>query len=285
MWASSGGRLECGAACARNVAPASRCQIPRLPLCFAALQREVQDCVASMTIPCSAITRVKEAANLGTVAAAYLRLRPAGRDSLSAKCLWHGSGKERTSSLFVHPQAGYYKCFSCGVGGDVLDFICAVEHCAFPEAVRLLADRYGIAIEPSRYDAATERRARAYAAELAQEMHWWWSGVRLTLVRRQHTLVDIERRAEAWLAARVDAEDSPAVDYAWFWLVEAGRLWAEVQAQVDWIDGASADDLKRGYEKVRGKVRPRWARERAAWAVLREGLESEIRATEGAVAA
>jgi DNA primase len=59
-------------------------------------------------------------------------------------CPFHS---EQTASLAVSREAGLFHCFGCGAGGDVIRFIERAEHVSFPEAVRRLARRAGIALE------------------------------------------------------------------------------------------------------------------------------------------
>ena len=55
-------------------------------------------------------------------------------------CPFHG---EKTPSFHVYGDKGFFKCFGCGVGGDVIRFIELYDKISFPEAVRQLAARAG----------------------------------------------------------------------------------------------------------------------------------------------
>lgn len=68
---------------------------------------------------------------------------------------------ERTPSFSVHPGEKLYHCFGCGVGGDLFDFVQATENVDFPEAVELLADRYGVEVVREKEDPEAEKRRRA----------------------------------------------------------------------------------------------------------------------------
>ncbi len=74
----------------------------------------------------------------------YVSLRKRGND-LVGLCPFHG---EKTPSFHVHPDKGFFKCFGCGAGGDVITFASKIENLAFPDAVRMLAGRAGIELEP-----------------------------------------------------------------------------------------------------------------------------------------
>ena len=61
-----------------------------------------------------------------------------------ALCPFHD---DHNPSLELNPERQSYKCWSCGAGGDIFDFVKSYEHVDFPEALRMLADRAGIVLE------------------------------------------------------------------------------------------------------------------------------------------
>ena len=76
-------------------------------------------------------------------------------------CPFHG---EKTPSLHVNGDKGFFHCFGCGVGGDVIKFIELYEKVSFPEAVRQLASRVGLPVpepEENRQDAEMQREREA----------------------------------------------------------------------------------------------------------------------------
>lgn len=81
-------------------------------------------------------------------------------------CPFHA---EKTPSFHVNRERGFFKCFGCGVGGDVFKFVELQQKVAFPEAVRLLAGRFGVPI-PEPEDAAQDRAAAA-EREALLKMH------------------------------------------------------------------------------------------------------------------
>ncbi len=97
-------------------------------------------------------SRVDIAAFIGQ----YVALRQRGRD-LVGLCPFHG---EKTPSFHVHPDQGYFKCFGCGAAGDVIGFVQKLENVPFPEAVRMLATKAGIELEPENPGAARARSER-----------------------------------------------------------------------------------------------------------------------------
>src|SRR5437879_12941439 len=69
-------------------------------------------------------------------------LRRRGRSAV-ALCPFHA---EKTPSFTVSEERGFFHCFGCGVHGDVFAFVMRTESLAFPEAVRRVAERFGIPV-------------------------------------------------------------------------------------------------------------------------------------------
>lgn len=222
-------------------------------------------------------TRIKEAANLQAVVGEFVRLRPAGADTLVGLCPFHN---EKSPSFKVHPTKGFYKCFGCGATGDAITFTRHTQGLSFPAAARQLAEQYGVSLTDQA--AHVTREQLAYARQLAAECAWWWARVRLYCTAQQHVLVGIEKRAAAFLAARVDAEDSPGIEYAWWWIANAGRMYAEWQARADRINEMAPADLMAGYREVRVRVRPGFEEDRLMWAGYRAEMVQALRGMEGA---
>lgn len=84
-----------------------------------------------------------EAAKAEEVVGDFVTLRRRG-SSLLGLCPFHG---EKTPSFNVNIARNIYKCFGCGRAGDSVNFLMEHEHLSFPEALRWLARKYGIAIE------------------------------------------------------------------------------------------------------------------------------------------
>ena len=87
------------------------------------------------------IEAVRERARIEDVVGEHVTLKSAGVGSLKGLCPFHD---ERTPSFHVRPQLGYWHCFGCGEGGDVISFIEKINHLGFAEAVEYLADRTGV---------------------------------------------------------------------------------------------------------------------------------------------
>ncbi|HSA54015.1 MAG TPA: CHC2 zinc finger domain-containing protein, partial [Yinghuangia sp.] len=78
------------------------------------------------------VKRVREAARIEDVVGEHLQLRNAGGGNLKGLCPFHD---EKSPSFNVSPAKGFYHCFGCQEGGDVLDFVQKVEHLTFSETV------------------------------------------------------------------------------------------------------------------------------------------------------
>ncbi len=101
---------------------------------------------------------VRAGADIVDVVSEVVSLRRAGR-SLTGLCPFH---QEKTPSFHVDPAKQVYYCFGCRAGGDVFDFIMTLHNVPFPEAVRWLGDKLGIAPPAPRHaaEAEADRRRR-----------------------------------------------------------------------------------------------------------------------------
>ncbi|WP_101929193.1 DNA primase [Varibaculum cambriense] len=89
------------------------------------------------------IDQVRERARIDEIVGEQVALRPAGVGALKGLCPFHD---ERTPSFHVRPAQGYYHCFGCGEGGDVIKFVENIHHLSFAEAVQYLADKTGVTL-------------------------------------------------------------------------------------------------------------------------------------------
>ena len=110
----------------------------------------------------STLREILARTDIGAFIGTYVQLRKRGND-LVGLCPFHG---EKTPSFHVHPDRGFFKCFGCGAGGDVIKFVQQLENLSFPEAARVLARRAGIELEAESPAAARVRseRDQIYAA-------------------------------------------------------------------------------------------------------------------------
>jgi DNA primase len=110
--------------------------------------------------------RVKQQADIVRVVGEYVRLKKSGQN-FTGLCPFHA---EKSPSFAVHPTKQIYHCFGCGVGGDVFKFVMEMEKCPFPEAIRIVAEKCGIAVPQARERSPEERKENQQRAALV-EMH------------------------------------------------------------------------------------------------------------------
>ena len=104
----------------------------------------------------SFIEQVRNSISIVDLVSGYVRLQKKGKDH-AALCPVH---HEKTPSFLVSESKGIFKCFGCGVGGDIFEFVMLLENLTFPESVQHLAERYGIALPQASKESgqATEKR-------------------------------------------------------------------------------------------------------------------------------
>ena len=95
-----------------------------------------------MAIPESFLDELVARSEISEVVSSYVHLTRKG-NNLWGLCPFHN---EKTPSFSVSTEKQIYKCFGCGKGGGVINFIMEIEHLPFVEAVRLLAQRAGMEV-------------------------------------------------------------------------------------------------------------------------------------------
>ena len=110
--------------------------------------------------------RVKQQADIVRVIGEWVQLKKAGQN-YRGLCPFHS---EKSPSFNVHPVRQIYHCFGCQVGGDVFKFVMEMEKCPFPEAIRIVAEKCGIAVPAPRERSPEERRENQQRSLLI-EMH------------------------------------------------------------------------------------------------------------------
>ncbi|SFJ59235.1 DNA primase [Streptosporangium canum] len=121
---------------------------------------------------------MRERSPIADIVGEHIQLRNAGGGNLKGLCPFHD---EKSPSFNVTPTRGYWYCFGCAEGGDVITFVRRLEHLSFGEAVERLANRAGIQLryeqggyvpgreqgERSRLIEAHRAAAEFYAAKLS----------------------------------------------------------------------------------------------------------------------
>jgi len=121
-------------------------------------------------IDTATIDAIKLRTDIEEVVSDYVSLKRKGKN-LWACCPFHN---EKTPSFSISPEKGFYKCFGCGKGGDSIDFIMEIEKVSYVEALRYLANKYGIDIAeeaptPSEIAEQTERESLLIALGFARD--------------------------------------------------------------------------------------------------------------------
>lgn len=122
-------------------------------------------------IPKEVIEQVRQSSDIVEIIDGYVPLKKAG-STYKACCPFH---QEKTPSFNVNPARQMFKCFGCGKGGSVIDFIMLYENLDFPATVRLLANRAHIPI-PEAYSAenTAEQNQRERLLNLHAAVAAWW---------------------------------------------------------------------------------------------------------------
>jgi DNA primase len=88
------------------------------------------------------VEQLKSSIDIVKVIGEYVRLKRVGATGrYVGLCPFH---QEKTGSFNVNQSRQFYKCFGCGVGGDVLKFVMEIDGLTFPEALKMLAESHGI---------------------------------------------------------------------------------------------------------------------------------------------
>jgi len=89
------------------------------------------------------IDRIRDLADIVDVVSQFVDLKNRGNNYFGL-CPFHN---EKTPSFSVAPAKQIYHCFGCGKGGNVFSFIMDYQKISFPEAIKVLADKYNVNLE------------------------------------------------------------------------------------------------------------------------------------------
>ena len=108
---------------------------------------------------------LKQQADIVRVVGDYVRLKKSGAQNYSGLCPFHG---EKTPSFSVHATRQFYHCFGCGASGDVFSFVQKLENVSFPEAVRVVAQKMGVAMPRISFSSPEEAREAQHRTALLE---------------------------------------------------------------------------------------------------------------------
>ena len=93
-------------------------------------------------IPEDKISEIRNTVDIVSVISEAVLLKKSGRNYIGL-CPFHS---EKTPSFTVSPEKQIFHCFGCGKGGNVFTFLMNQSGFTFPEAVRTLANQYGLSL-------------------------------------------------------------------------------------------------------------------------------------------
>lgn len=104
------------------------------------------------------IDNIKDSGNIVDLISEYVELKKTG-SSYQGLCPFHN---EKTPSFSVSEEGQFFKCFGCGEGGDIINFIMKIENLEFVEAIKFLADKYGIVLRGQNIDERKLKRKELF---------------------------------------------------------------------------------------------------------------------------
>lgn len=110
-----------------------------------------------MRLSDSFLEELRSRVDIESVISPYVSLRRRGKN-LVGLCPFHN---EKTPSFTVYPENDSFYCFGCGVGGDVITFVRRIENLDYLEAVKMLADRAGMALPEDGFDDSMAKQRTA----------------------------------------------------------------------------------------------------------------------------
>jgi DNA primase len=108
-----------------------------------------------MAYPSDFAQNLKLQADIVRIIGDYVSLRRTGAQNYSGLCPFH---KEKTPSFSVHATRQFYHCFGCGASGDVFSFVQKIENVSFPESVRAVAQKLGVAMPKQAFSTEAEAK-------------------------------------------------------------------------------------------------------------------------------
>ena len=125
-----------------------------------------------MRFPQTFIDDLKRQTDIVRVIQDYVTLKKKGANWMAC-CPFH---KEKTPSFSVSPAKEIFYCFGCHKGGNVFSFVMEMERVSFPEAIKIVADKTGMALPKMEVDSRFEAR-RSEIDDVLQLNRWaleWW---------------------------------------------------------------------------------------------------------------
>lgn len=97
------------------------------------------------------------------VVSRYVSVKPSGKN-FACICPFH---EDSSPSMTINQEKGFFHCFGCGEGGDVIKFLMKIDHLEFPEALRRLANEAGVSLTNQAGASDKYRKLRELADRVA----------------------------------------------------------------------------------------------------------------------
>lgn len=136
------------------------------------------------------IEDIKKRLPVSEVVSQYVKLTRKG-DRHWGLCPFH---HEKTPSFTVLDSGGFYKCFGCGKGGSIFDFIMEMEHVDFPQAVEILAKKAGIELKEESEGERRQYNRQKAIGELYDRLYRTYHSILLTHPTAKAAREYLERR-------------------------------------------------------------------------------------------
>ena len=201
----------------------------------------------------SVIDQVQLRADIKSVVEQYVQLRPNGR-TLKCCCPFH---QEKTPSFVVYPSNDTWYCFGCGEGGNIFSFVMKKEGVTFPEAVKILAHKFGVPIFDDTDEETEQHRQDRHKKDA---MHILYRAVQKYYVAQLNADTPEAKEAKKYVVERWGDEFSQAVGIGYapnLWqgltnYAKANTLPMELLKEVELIK--YSDKSHNDYDFFRGRV-------------------------------
>ncbi len=144
------------------------------------------------------VNELKGRIDLYDVVSPYVQLKKSGSS-------WVGLSpfsQEKSPSFYVHPDKGFFKCFSSGEGGDAISFIQKIENLEFTEAIEFLAQRFSIPLQYAEENGSSAKPAVSRSLK--------------------SDLYELHKLVAEWFHQRLFDEDQDSQNTKKYWLEDRG---------------------------------------------------------------
>lgn len=123
-----------------------------------------------MRFPKEFIEELRNQADIVRIIGDYVTLKKKGQNYWAC-CPFHG---EKSASFSVSGTKGFFKCFGCGKSGNIFSFVMEIEGSPFPEAVKTVAEKCGVALPMmANDDDAKQYEERDKLREDLRQLNLW----------------------------------------------------------------------------------------------------------------